>query len=87
MSDSLHPRLLTHTSVHTLLRLQQVSQTWNAVATYNDDTGIFLSLEDAGKTEDVCGLHEETADDGCSQRTLCGTNACARESCGESHQS
>lgn len=86
-SDSPHPRLLTHMCAHTVLRPPQVSQTWNAVATHKHDTGIFLSIEDAGKTEDVCGLHEETADDGRPQRSLRGTNACPRESCGGSHQS
>ena len=60
----------------------QVSQSCNAAGTCEHDTGIFLSLEDAGETEDVRGLHEEAADDGRPQRPLCGPNACPGESRG-----
>ncbi len=48
----------------------------NAAGTCNRDAGIFLSLEDAGKTEDVRGLDEEAAHDGRPQRPLCGPDAC-----------
>lgn len=58
-----------------VIRPAQVSQSRNAAGTCNHDTRIFLSLEDAGKTEDVRGLHEEAADDGRPQRPLRGPNA------------
>lgn len=41
-----------------------------AFAASHHDPWIFLSLEDAGKTEDVGGLHAEAADDGGAQRPL-----------------
>lgn len=43
------------------------------------DASFFLSLKDAGAAEDVGGLPEEAADDGRSQRTLCGPDARPRE--------
>lgn len=52
----------------------------DAIASCNHDAGIFLSLEDAGKTKDVSGLHEQTADDGRAQRPLRGPNARRQES-------
>lgn len=58
----------------------QVSHFCNA--TYKHNTGIFLSPEDTGETEDVGGLHEGAADDGRPQWPLRDPNACSRESCG-----
>lgn len=73
-----YPCLLRHTHMCALAVLwpAQIGQSCNAASTCSHDTGIFLSLEDAGKTEDVCGLHEETADDGRPQWPLRGPNAC-----------
>lgn len=68
-------RLYMRTHAHA-----QVSHCCNATCKHN--TGIFLSPEDAGETEDVGGLHEGAADDGRPQRPLCDPNACSRESCG-----
>lgn len=78
VSNSPYPPLHAHICARTVLRAVQVSQSCNA--TYKHDTGIFLSLGDAGKTEDVGGLHEQAADDGRPQRPLRGPNACPRES-------
>lgn len=77
-----HFHTLLHMCTLTVLRPVRVSQFCNAAGTCYHDTGIFLSLEDAGKTKDVRGLHEEAADDGRPQWALRGPDACPRESRG-----
>lgn len=75
-----------HICVNTVLVQWQVSQSYKPAGACKHDNRIFLSLEDAGETEDVCGLHEEAADDGRTQRALRRPNACPRESRGGRRQ-
>ena len=89
----MHDKLSPPTSPHAHLRARrtalgpwQVSQSCDAAGSCDPDAGLLLSVEDAGETEDVRGLHEAAADDGRPQRPLRGPDAGDQESGGGRHQ-